>query len=151
LLEPSDAPKSAPDRADRTDMTPYTLTTTNRESALSQYVAIERYPKGLYARVSCPTVGQREAPIISAEITEAFTSSNFPKGGTFVLDLSGVTMLSSMGLGMAVDLRNRASGAKFKPYLFGCSRSLLDLFRMMKIDRLYTVVHGKDELGGILG
>jgi hypothetical protein len=56
-----------------------------------------------------------------------------------------------MGLGMAVDIRNRASSAKFKPYLFGCSRALLDLFRMMKVDRLYTVVHGKDELGGILG
>ena len=31
------------------------------------------------------------------------------------------------------------------------SRQLLDVLRMMKIDRQYTIVHGKDELGAILG
>jgi hypothetical protein len=60
-------------------------------------------------------------------------------------------MLSSMGLGMCVDLRNRAAAAKLKPHMTGMSRSLLDLFRMMRVDRLYTVVHGREELGGILG
>jgi anti-anti-sigma regulatory factor len=132
-------------------MTPYTLTTSNRETNLSQFVAIERYPKGLLCRVVCPTIGQREAPIISAEVTEALASANLPKGGSFVLEFAGVTMLSSMGLGMCVDLRNRAAAAKLKPHMTGMSRSLLDLFRMMRVDRLYTVVHGRDELGGILG
>ncbi|MEN9860673.1 MAG: hypothetical protein RLZZ515_1155 [Cyanobacteriota bacterium] len=31
------------------------------------------------------------------------------------------------------------------------SRQLLDVLRMMKIDRQYTVVYAKDELGSILG
>lgn len=132
-------------------MSSYSLSSTNRETALSQFVAIERYPKGLLARVTCPTIGQREAPIISAEVSEALASANLPKGGSFVLDVSGVTMLTSMGLGMCVDLRNRASSAKLKPHLTGTSRSLLDLFRMMKIDRLYTVVYAREDLGGILG
>ncbi|MDI9403049.1 MAG: STAS domain-containing protein [Limnohabitans sp.] len=132
-------------------MTPYTLSTSNRETNLSQFVAIERCAKGLHARIVCPTVGQREAPIIAGEIAEALEQANMPRGSSFVLDLSGVTMLTSMGLGMCVDLRRRADAAKFKPYLTGSSRSLLDLFRMMKIDRLYTVVHGRDELGAILG
>jgi anti-anti-sigma regulatory factor len=132
-------------------MTPYTLTTNNRETNLSQFVAIERFPKGLLARVVCPSIGQREAPIISSEVTEALAAANMPKGSSFVLEFSGVTMLSSMGLGMCVDLRNRAEAAKMKPYMTGTSRSLLDLFRMMRIDRLYTVIHGRDELGNILG
>ncbi len=132
-------------------MTPYTLTTNNRETNLSQFVCIERYPKGILARVVCPSVGQREAPIIAAEITEALEQASLPKGSSFVLDMSGVTMLTSMGLGMCVDLRKRSESAKFRAYLSGTSRSLLDLFRMMKIDRLYTVVHGRDELGAILG
>ena len=132
-------------------MTPYTLTTGNRETNLSQFVTIERYPKGLLCRIVCPTIGQREAPMISAEVTEALASSNLPKGGSFVLEFAGVTMLSSMGLGMCVDLRNRANTAKFRPYLTGASRSLLDLFRMMKIDRLYTVVFRREELSQILG
>ena len=61
-------------------MTPYTLTTTNRETSLSQFVTIERYPKGLLCRVVCPTIGQREAPIISAEVTEALvTGAPWPR------------------------------------------------------------------------
>ncbi len=131
-------------------MTPYTLHTSNRETSLSQFVSIERCGRGILARVVCPTVGQREAPIIAAEIADALENANMPKGSSFVLDMSGVTLLTSMGLGMCVDLRKRADAAKFKPYLSGTSRSLLDLFRMMKIDRLYTVVHGRDELGAIL-
>lgn len=136
-------------------MSLFDLTSTNRdttrENSLAQYVAIERYPKGLYARITCPTIGQREAPVISAEIAEALASANMPKGSSLVIDMSAVTMLTSMGLGMCVDLRNRANTAKMKPYLTGASRSLLDLFRMMKIDRLYTVVYRRDELGSILG
>ncbi|MCE2881500.1 MAG: STAS domain-containing protein [Planctomycetaceae bacterium] len=136
-------------------MSLFDITSTNRDStrdnALAQYVAIERYPKGLYARITCPTIGQREAPVISAEIAEAIASSNLPKGSSLVIDMSAVTMLTSMGLGMCVDLRNRANTAKFRPYLTGASRSLLDLFRMMKIDRLYTVVFRREELGQILG
>lgn len=133
-------------------MSSYSLTSTNnRDTALSQYVAIERYPKGLLARITCPSIGQREAPIISAEVIEALANANLPKGGSFVLDVSGVTMLTSMGLGMCVDLRNRANAAKLKPHLSGTSRALLDLFRMMKIDRLYTVVYSREDLGGILG
>jgi anti-anti-sigma regulatory factor len=132
-------------------MTPYTLTATNRETNLSQFVTIERYPKGLLCRVVCPTIGQREATAISAEVTEALAGANLPRGGSFVLEFAGVTMLSSMGLGMCVDLRNRAIAANLRPHMAGMSRSLLDLFRMMRVDRLYTVVHGRDELGSILG
>jgi len=136
-------------------MSLFDITSTNRDNtrdnALAQYVAIERYPKGLYARITCPTIGQREAPVISAEIAEAIANSNLPKGSSLVIDMSAVTMLTSMGLGMCVDLRNRANAAKFRPYLTGASRSLLDLFRMMKIDRLYTVVFRREELGQILG
>jgi anti-anti-sigma regulatory factor len=132
-------------------MTPYSLSTTNRDTALSQFVAIERYPRGIYARITCPSIGQREAPIIAAEIGEAIANSHLPRGGALVVDMSPVVMLTSMGLGMCIDLRRQAEGAKLKPYLFGTSRQLLDVLRMMKIDRQYTVVHGKDELGSILG
>jgi hypothetical protein len=52
---------------------------------------------------------------------------------------------------VCIDLRRRSNEAKIKPHLFGMSRQLLDVLRMMKIDRQYTIVHGKDELGAILG
>jgi anti-anti-sigma regulatory factor len=132
-------------------MTPHSISTNNRENALSQYVVIERHPRGLYAKISCPTIGQREAPVIAAEIGEAILNMNLPRGSSLVMDMSNVTMLMSMGLGVCIDVKRQADAAKLKPYLFGTSRALLDLLRMMKIDRQYTIVHGKDELGSILG
>ena len=133
-------------------MTPYSLTTHgNRDQSLSQFVAIERYPRGVYARLACPSIGQREAPIIAGEISEAIANSHLPRGGALVVDMSSVTMLTSMGLGMCIDLRRQAEAARLKPYLFGMSRQLLDVLRMMKIDRQYTVVYAKDELGALLG
>lgn len=134
-------------------MTPHSLNSTNlsRDSALSQFVAIERYPRGVYARIACPSIGQREAPIISAEISEAISGTALPRGGAIVVDLSNVVMVTSIGLGMCVDIRRQAEASKLKPYLFGTNRQLLDILRMMKIDRQFTVIHGKDELGAILG
>jgi anti-anti-sigma regulatory factor len=96
-------------------------------------------------------IGQREAPIIAGEISEAIANSHLPRGGALVVDMSSVTMLTSMGLGMCIDLRRQAEAARLKPYLFGMSRQLLDVLRMMKIDRQYTVVYAKDELGALLG
>jgi anti-anti-sigma regulatory factor len=132
-------------------MTPYSLSHGNRDTALSQFVVIERHSRGLSARIACPSIGQREAPIISGEVGDAIANSNFPRGGALVVDMSSVMMLTSMGLGMCIDLRRQAEAARLKPYLFGANRQLLDILRMMKIDRHYTVVHGKDELGAILG
>lgn len=134
-------------------MTPYSLHSSNhsRDPSLSQFVAIERYPRGVYARIACPSIGQREAPIISGEISEAISGTPMPRGGALVLDLSNVVMVTSIGLGMCIDIRRQAEASRLKPYLFGTNRQLLDILRMMKIDRQFTVVHGKDELGAILG
>lgn len=135
-------------------MTPYSLNPGNpggRDSTLAQFVSIERHSRGIYARLACPMIGQREAPIIAGEISEAIANSHLPRGGALVVDMSSVTMLTSMGLGMCIDLRRQAEAARLKPYLFGMSRQLLDVFRMMKIDRQYTVVYAKDELGALLG
>jgi anti-anti-sigma regulatory factor len=131
-------------------MKPYTLPTNQSVPTLSQYVVIERQRRGLYARVVCPAIGQREAPIITDEINAALDQTKDLKG-SFVLDLSGVNQITSMGLGMCIDVRNRVASAKLKPYLFGTNRSVLDLLRLMKVDKLYTVVHGQDDLGKILG
>jgi anti-anti-sigma regulatory factor len=131
-------------------MKPYTLNKSEAAGALSQYVVIEPHRRGLYAKVVCPSIGQREAPIISGEIIEAIDRHGGAKGN-FVLDLSGVNQLTSMGLGMCIDVRNRVASAKLKPYLFGTNRSVLDLLRMMKIDKLFTVIHAPDDLGKLLG
>ena len=131
-------------------MKPYTLPSNTPSPTLSQYVVIERYRVGLYAKVVCPSIGQREAPIITGEIIEAVDQAKDLKGN-FILDLTGVNQITSMGLGMCIDVRNRVASAKMKPHLFGTNRTVLDLLRLMKVDKLYTVVHGNDSLSKLLG
>jgi anti-anti-sigma regulatory factor len=131
-------------------MKPYTLSSTTPSPTLSQYVIIERHRSGIYARVVCPTIGQREAPIITGEIIDAIDHSKNVRGN-FVLDLTGVNQITSMGLGMCIDVRNRVASAKLKPHLFGTNRAVLDLLRLMKVDKLYSVVHGGDDLVKLLG
>lgn len=130
-------------------MKPYTLTGSDSSNTLSQYVIIEGHRRGIYARVVCPSIGQREAPIISGEIAAAIDRNPGIKGG-FILDLSAVNQITSMGLGMCIDIRNRVASAKLTPHLFGTNRGVLDLLRMMKVDKLYTVIHGPDEIGKLI-
>ena len=106
----------------------------------------------LVAQVLSPNVGQREVPIIAAEVGEAIvTLGDDAKGHHFVLDLGRVTALSSMGLGMCVDLRNRAAHAKMKAVLVGANPTLLELLKLMKIDRQYQMVPDAAALARLLG
>ena len=95
----------------------------------------------LMARILAPQVGQREVVIVTNEIGDAIRElAGDAKGRCMVLDMSDVRMLSSMGLGMCVDLRNQADHAKMRPLLFGANEPLLELLKLMRVDRLYTVV-----------
>jgi anti-anti-sigma regulatory factor len=100
----------------------------------------------LIARVLTPNVGQREVAIVTSEIGDAITELQAEGKRAMVLDLSDVRMLSSMGLGMCVDLKNQADRAKMRPLLFGVSTTLLELLKLMRVDRLYTVVADQSAL-----
>jgi len=103
----------------------------------------------LVASVMVPVVGQKEAQWVHDEITKALAGFE-GKGRCFVLDLSRVSMLSSLGLVMCIDTRHRAIERGMRPIINGLQSSMLELLRMMKIDRLFTLVHGDAELRRIL-
>ena len=145
--------KSSQNLTDASDMS--TPTTNSRQPDVSshahrlghraQYVSISRTPTAVIARVVTPAIGQREAPIVETEILDALVDS--PSSSKWlVMDLSAVSVLSSMGLGMCVELRRHAKERKMRTALFGLNGHLRDLFRMMKVDRLYKTVHSKDDL-----
>jgi anti-anti-sigma regulatory factor len=118
----------------------------------SAFLHLQTVRGHLVARILCPNVGQREVPIIAQEAGEAILLMSAQGGGKrFVLDVSLVGTLSSMGLGMCVDLRNRASHAGLKPALFGANTSLQQLLRLMKIDRQFQMVADAAALDRLLG
>lgn len=103
----------------------------------------------LVAQVTAQVLGQNEAHLVAEALGTALKGFE-GKGHYFVLDLSRVSMISSLGLGMCVDTRHRAIERGMRPVMFGLSPQLLELLRMMKIDRLFTFVHGAAELERIL-
>lgn len=115
----------------------------------SQFVQPTRCGRNLIAEVVVPSIGQREAPIIAMEVGSWI--EELPRGrGYFILDMSAVTVISSIGLGMCLDLRHRAIEQGRQCVLYGLNRHLLDLFRMMKVDRMYKIVHGGAALRKLL-
>jgi len=122
---------------------------TTSTEPLQAPVQVEVCNGHLLAEVLVPVIGQREAQVVHDEINRALAGFE-GKGRCFVLDLSHVMMLSSLGLVMCIDTRHRAIERGMRPILSGVQPALLDLLRLMKMDRLFTLVHGGAELARIL-
>lgn len=99
----------------------------------------------LTVRPAGPQIGQRESPLITAEVTP-FLKSAGKDLKTFLLDVSDVTFMSSLGLGMCIAFRNQAAAAGAISILYGASPEMLGLLTMMRIEKLYTIAKSEEEL-----
>ena len=107
------------------------------------------HPGGcLLARVLVPSIGQSEAPFVREQIIARLGEAK--PGRALVIDLSQVSLVSSLGLGTFVDLRNSAEKAGLRPAVFGLNRHLADLFRLMKIERLFIHLRTQQELDALV-
>jgi len=93
-----------------------------------------------------PRIGEREAPVISNTInTQLKQYGN--KVSSLVLDFSEVQFVSSLGLGMCIDVRNTAEQFKAPTSIVGLTCNLKELFQMMRLDRLFTIEPNSAEYG----
>ncbi|MEO1128565.1 MAG: STAS domain-containing protein [Planctomycetota bacterium] len=98
------------------------------------FVTIERVEKAVVGRISCASMGQREAPIIQEEVLKA--AGEPPQ---IALDFSGVTMMGSLSLGMLVTLSKQAKAGGGKLVLFGLNENLRGVLKMSRLDQLLTI------------
>lgn len=99
----------------------------------------------LILTVTASGIGPRESAEIVAAAVDALGKGD-RRGRCFVIDLSRVAALTSMGLGMCVDLRNRAVDHGMQPVVAGMNDHLGSLFRMMRVDRLFRTAANAAEL-----
>ncbi len=111
-------------------------------------VTIRNQNGHVLVRIDAPAVNQREAQAILMHVLPGIVAPG--RGRCFVIDLSGVQVLASMGLGMCVEIRNRTSDAGYKPVVVGLNSHLADLFSLMRVDRLFTIAATRAQLEGLL-
>lgn len=114
----------------------------------SQFVITEFQDGVLTARLIGPHIGEREAQIIAGELNAAIKAAMGLRA--LILDMKAVRAMSSLGLGMCIDVRNTAHSLGAKTYMLSLCRELYELLRMMKMDRLYVLAHDRAELRRLL-
>ena len=124
------------------------MTPGTHDTSTATLVTVSVKNKHMIARLNAVSIGPREAALIATEVSRMLTSST--KGKCLVIDLSKTNSLSSMGLGLCVDLRNRAVDAGLRPVLAGMNIQLTDLVRMMRVDRLFTITSSSHDLERLL-
>ena len=85
-----------------------------------------------------PRIGEREAAIIASSLNNKLREWGF-KVKHLVLDFSEVQFVTSLGLGMCIDVRNTAEQSQADTSIVGLTCHLKELFEMMRLDRLFTL------------
>ena len=97
------------------------------------------FSKGvLTACIAGPRVGEREAPVVANAINTQLKQYG-KKVNSLVLDFSDVQFVSSLGLGMCIDVRNTAEQVNGSTTIVGLTENLKELFEMMRLDRLFMI------------
>lgn len=106
------------------------------QGLISPYVTTT-FEDGVFTvQMTAPSVGEREVSVIAAAAHRALQQHGCSMRA-MVLDVSGVRMMQSIGLGMCIDLRNTAKAFGVATSLQGLGGRLEELFSMLKIDRMF--------------
>jgi len=113
----------------------------------AQFVHVTCHDDIVTAVLVGPSIGEREAGIINEQVAAVMA----PLGESLralVLDMRQVDYMASVG--MCVDLHNRAKTSKARAYAMGMNDNLRQLFQMLKLTRLYTLVADETALEKLL-
>ncbi|MBL0922642.1 MAG: STAS domain-containing protein, partial [Phycisphaerales bacterium] len=105
----------------------------------ASFVSVEKVGGACVARVMCPTVGQREAPIIEQELLAAGPGH----GWRVAIDMSGVGMLTSVGIGTLVTVNKKCREGKGRMALFGLNDTIMDVLKLTRLDKLFPIARDR--------
>ncbi|MDG2199700.1 MAG: STAS domain-containing protein [Phycisphaerales bacterium] len=116
-----------------------TLKPMEREStAKSIFVTPRVEGRGLWLRLRGPSINEREAQIITSEATISIEQAD-DVCVFLVLDMQEVSFISSMGIGMLLDLRNRAGQQNMKIVLANVTDQLNTLLSIVKLEKVLSI------------
>jgi len=94
----------------------------------------------LDAKIKFEKLTEREGPIIVDEIT-----ANAPGAGwKIALDITDVSFIASAGIGAIVTLHKQAKANGGKLAVYGVSDDILQLLKLTRLNKLFTIAKDKD-------
>ncbi|MHC4079862.1 MAG: STAS domain-containing protein [Planctomycetota bacterium] len=112
---------------------------------MAEFVKISSDGGVVTAKIVAPSVEERPANMILEKTREAMELVG--DGLTnVVLDFGDVDFINSSGLAACIELRNGAAEKGARTILYQPTNDVLQVFTMVKVDRLFTTVHTAEEL-----
>lgn len=109
----------------------------------STFLRVEHAGGVAVARVLVEKVASREAEILETELGSAAESASH----RVAVDLSRVTLLSSIGIGALVNLHKRCKARGGAMSIFGLSEELSTMLKITSLDKIFKLA--KDESSAI--
>jgi anti-anti-sigma factor len=97
------------------------------------------------ARIRVDSLEEQPAAVILKQTRDAMAALGGGLRGV-VLDLGGVSFINSSGLAACIEVRNFAAEHGARTVVYRPQEQVSLLFRMMRVDRLYTFAHSDEEL-----
>lgn len=115
----------------------------------TRLVTLKLSGSDLSARFAGPSMCLRDVLLVASELGTAMSCLR-GRLRVLVLDFSAVEFLSSIGLGMCVDLCQQARTAGARTIVKVAGADLARLMRLMKIDRLCAIARSDEDLQRLL-
>lgn len=106
----------------------------------STHLAIETTDRAVVGIVRTEKVGGREAQILETELRKAAPARQW----RLVIDLSDVTLLASMGLGLLVTLHKEASNNGGRVAICGLRPEIVQLLKVTHLERVLKIYADRD-------
>ena len=111
----------------------------------AEYVDVTTDRGVVTARITEPSVEEQVASLILQTVREAMNHPGLDLQAV-VLDFGEVTFINSSGLAACIELRNAAAAKDARTIVYRARRGVTDLFRLVKVDRLYLFADDAQEL-----
>ena len=103
----------------------------------------------LTARLTGPSVGQREGEVVAAMIQSRLEADDAVS--SIVLDFSDISFINSAGLGSCVVVHQTAKSHGAAVVLYAMQTSIRDVFTMTRLDKIFKIAADEERLEKILG
>ena len=98
----------------------------------------------LTARLTGPSVGQREGEVVAGMIQARLEGPDAVS--SIVLDFSDISFINSAGLGSCITVHNNAKPHGAAVVLYAMHASIRDVFTMTRLDKLFKIADDEKRL-----